>query len=99
MEVMRQQHGQALAQPAGDPPVVAAPEQAMVYQYGICVLRNGGLDQGQAGGNARYQLAHWAPPLHLQAVGPIVFETLGLQHGVKRRKQAKVVGHGLVHGR
>ena len=97
VNVMGQQQSQALTQPAGHPPVVAAPEQTMVHKNRIGILSNGCLDQRQAGGDARHQFAHRAPPLHLQAIGPIVFEALGLQHGVKSRKQGKVFGHGLAH--
>ena len=69
----------------------------MVHKNCIRVLRNGGLDQRQTGGDPRHQFAHRAAPLHLQAVRSIVFEALGLQHGIESRKQRKVVGHGLDH--
>jgi hypothetical protein len=52
----------ALAQPAGQAPVLAAPEQAVVHQQRVGAGGDGGIDEGQAGGDARDEPAHLAGP-------------------------------------
>jgi hypothetical protein len=94
VDVVRQQALQALLHPAGDGAVLPAPEQAVVHQDGIGIRRDGGVDQRAAGGDAADQRRSPAP-FHLQPVGAVVPETLGLQFGVQGGEQLRA-GNGHV---
>ena len=53
-----------------DPPVLAAPEQTMVDENRVRIGVDRGLDQCQAGGHARDDLAHLVRPSTCRPLGP-----------------------------
>jgi hypothetical protein len=70
------QAGHPLEQPAGQPPVLAAPEQAVVDDQRIGARLGRGLDQREAGGDAADDPPHLRTALDLQAVRTIILETI-----------------------
>ena len=87
IEVVGQQQSQALLQPARHATVLAAPEQSVVDKNRICLRRHSRFNQREAGRHARDDFAHLAFAFDLQAVGPVVLETLGLQKLIKFTEQ------------
>ena len=83
IDVVGQQQADALLEPARDAAIHAAPEQAVVHEDGIGLRLDGRLDQRAAGRHPADDAADLAAPLHLQAVGTIVLEALGLQQTVE----------------
>ena len=84
----------ARAQPARQPPVLAAPEQAVVHQQGVSAGGDGGIDESQAGGDARDDAAHLGPTLDLQTVRPIILESLWLQQLLQEILDLNPICHG-----
>ena len=72
IDFMPQQQRQALLQPPGDAPVLAAPEQAVVHQNGVGTLGNRRFDQGAARGDTADQLDDLRFALNLKTVRPII---------------------------
>ncbi len=95
IDIVRQQQRQPLLHPAGDAPVLSAPEQAMVDKNSICLRGNRRLDQGPAGGDAGDDFSHAGPAFHLQAVGAIVTKAPGFKQGVKSLQKLSAVDHGM----
>ena len=93
VDLVSQQARQALFHPAGDAPILAAPKQTMVNQQGIRSGLDGGVDQRQAGGDARDHMADGVTAFHLQAVGAVIFEALRLQQLVAGHQQLRTGGH------
>ena len=93
IDLVLQQAGHALAHPAGDASVLPAPEQAVVHKNRVCAFGYCGVDQSQTGGDTGDDVAHLAAPLHLQAVGPIVFEPRRLQQFIESSTQFLAGGH------
>ena len=63
----------------------------MVHEDGIRAGRDGGVNQGAAGGHAADQFADFGAPLYLQAVGPIVLEAAGLHLGIESGQQVRAL--------
>ena len=96
VDVVGQQHLQALLHPARHPSVLAAPEQAVVHEDSVGFGVDGGLDQRAAGRHARDDGADLFTPLDLQAIGAVVLEAGGLQQVVEGLQHGVAVdGHGL----
>jgi hypothetical protein len=70
VDVVRQQQGQALLHPAGDAPVLAAPEQAVVHEDGVGAGGDGRLDQRAAGGHAGDDAPDLGRPSTCRPLGP-----------------------------
>ncbi len=87
INVMRQQTLHTLLHPAGDTPVVPTPKQPVVHQDRIRPGFDGRVDQGQTGRDPRDDSPDVLAPLHLQAIGAVVFELFGLQQRVARLQQ------------
>ena len=66
-------------QPAGQPPVLAAPEQPVVNQQRVGAVSDRGVDESQAGGDPRDEPAHRGSAFELQTVRPIILEAFGAQ--------------------
>ena len=97
VDIVGQQALQALLHPAGDAPVLPAPEQAVVHKEGVGLLRNGCVDQRTAGGHAADDARNLRLALDLQAVGAVVLEAFGLQERVQGLQQGvSVNGHGRI---
>ena len=95
VDVVGQQTLQALLQPAGDSPVVASPEQAVVHQHRIGFGVDGRIDQRAAGGDARHEAPHLGATLDLQTVRPIILEARRLQQRGQVRIDFGTTGHRL----
>ena len=93
VDVVREQQGQALLHPAGDAAILAAPEQAVVHKDGVGLGLHRRLDQGAAGSDARNQPPHVFLALHLQPIGPVVLEPLGLEQAVEGLQELLCTGH------
>jgi serine protease DegQ len=93
VDAVGQQQTQPLPHPAGDAPVLAPPEQAVVYQNGIGIGFNRSLDQGPAGRDATDQQAHITVTFNLQSIGAVIAELVGLEQVVKGLAQNFGVGH------
>ena len=87
IDVMRQQQAYALLEPTGNPTIHAAPEQAVVHKDGVGLGVDGRLDQRTAGRDAADDAADLAFAFHLQAIGPVVLESFGLQQPVEDGKE------------
>ncbi len=87
IDIVRQQQGQALFHPAGHTAILPAPEQAVVHEDRIGLHVDCSFDQRSARGHAGNDLADLGPPFHLQPVGTVIRETLGLQNGVESLEQ------------
>ena len=85
VDAVRQQALDALLQPAGDAPVMATPEQAVMHQQRVGAACDRRIDQRQARGDAGDDLAHLGAALDLQTVRPIIPEPLRLQQRVQER--------------
>ena len=88
------QPANALAQPAGESPVLAAPEQAVVDQQGVGSGVHCGLDEGQAGRDPGAQAVHLGAALDLQTVRTIILEQFGSEQVLQAGLKFLTVGHG-----
>ena len=96
IDVVRQQRGQALPHPTGDPPIRALPKQTVVDQYGVRLRSDCSLNQGQTGRHAGYQLPDLLLALNLQAIGSVVFKPFRLQKFIQGAVKLVSVSHGAV---
>lgn len=94
IDVMRQEQAQALLHPAGDGAILPAPEQAVMHENRAGTSLYGGLDQRTAGGDTGNQLADPRAAFHLQAIGAVVLEALGLKFGIAGGQQRGAVDGG-----
>ena len=92
---MREEAFDALSQPTRQSTILSAPEKAMVHQHGIGMLFNGGIDQGQAGGDAAKQALDLWASLNLQPIGAIVFKLGRCQQVVEVNLDLSRAGHGV----
>jgi hypothetical protein len=83
VDAMRQQQLDALLQPAGDAAVLVLPEQAVVHEQRIGLVRDRRLDHRAARGDAGDDAADLFPALDLQTVRPIIPEPADLQRGIQ----------------
>ena len=79
VEVVAHEAGHPLAQPARQAAVLTAPEQPVVDQQRVGPGLDGRVDESQAGGDPRDEAAHLAATLDLQAVRPIIPESVRRQ--------------------
>jgi len=86
-DVVGHQHLDAAVQPAGDAPLVPAPEQPVVHEHGIRTNLGSRFNQRQTGGHAGNDVGHPWPTLHLQAVGAVIFEQMGRQQAIELADQ------------
>lgn len=93
VDAVGQQQTQPLPHPAGDAPVLAPPEQAVVHKNGIGIGFNRGFDQGPAGRDATDQQCHVTVTFDLQAIGAVIAELVRLEQVIKGLTQDFGVGH------
>ena len=66
----------------------------MVYQQRVGLNSDSGFNLGQTRRHTRYHFLHMLPPLHLQAVGAVVFEAFWLKKGIQRSVYFLAISHG-----
>ena len=96
VDVMGQKQGKAPFHPSDNAAVVSAPEQPMVHDNGVGFPFNRRLDQRQTCRYTRHEACNPGFALDLQAIGPIVLETVWLQPVVEGCKQC--VAFRISHG-
>ena len=94
VHTMLHQTAHALAQPASQSAVLTAPEQAVVHEQSIGTVGDGGVDEGQAGRDARDQAAQRPVAFDLQTIRPIILEALRLQQNLQKSVYFFQLGHG-----
>ena len=94
IDVVGQQQADPLLHPAGDAPIHAAPEQAVMHEDGIGPGLDRSFDQGATGRHTADDAANLALAFDLQAVGPVVLEAFGLQQAIKLGQKVVSQDHG-----
>ena len=95
IDVVLEQQGQALPHPARDRAILTAPEQPVVHKDRVGPHGDRRLHKRKTGSDAGHDPQDLRAPLHLQPVGPVVPEALGLQQAVQVVKQLLSGGHAL----